>query len=448
MSEYLVVVDAVAPVAQGEPAVTAAGLAQALVGAKHKVTLLSLAASDHVAQLPGMARRLRTVAATARGAALDLPLFEGRSGQAHLYVLGTAMEDRGYAGAVLASAAASLARDGLVKPDVIIGWGEASAASLSTVGASTRLFVLPTGVAGKALNAREWEALGPEALDPLGVRSLAALGAAGAEAVVVPSPSSVRTLEGEPALSGRASDQPLVAARFGCDEPPFDPANDPALPTGFSADAPAGKADCRRALARRTSLALGPRTLLLATGPLDAERGGQAVVNALGRLAKLDVAIVVAAGGDRALTDQANVLAIEHPGKVAVLGGGTPGGDRLLLAGADAYLSTDERDQTGRATGLALRYGTLPIALDRGASSDFLVDHDASSATGSALLVTLTEPFELEGAARRALALKADADRWQDLVRALMRSAPRWSTTVAHLEALVASQARPAVAAG
>src|SRR5687768_14876265 len=103
MAEYLLVVDAVAPVASGDSASAVAGLALSLVAAKHRVTLLSLGAPDAVAKLPGMARRLRTVAATAGGASLDLPLFEGRAalGQAQLYVLGLAGRNRGETCAVL-----------------------------------------------------------------------------------------------------------------------------------------------------------------------------------------------------------------------------------------------------------------------------------------------------------------------------------------------------------
>lgn len=441
MAEYLIVSDAVSPVAEGESALAAAGLARALVAAKHRVTLLSLGAAAHVATLPGMARRLRTVDASVAGTALDLPLFEGRValGQVQLYVLGavaTPGADRGRTCSILATAAAALVRDALIKPDVVIGWGETAAASLSTVGASLRLFVLPEGTVGPPLSVDERADLGSQAaLEALAADSLVALGVAGADVVVVPSPSSLQALEREPALAaGHASDQPIVAVRFGCDELPHDPAGDPALPATFTPDAMAGRAECRRALARRASLALGSRTLLLATGPLDASAGGKAVLEALSRLVRLDVAIAVASGGDRALTDRAAVLGIEHPGKLAVLPQVDAPRWRAVLAGADAVLLTATDDHTGRAAGIAMRYGAMPIVPEVGADADYLVDYDPGSATGNALLYSSLDPFEIEAAVRRALTLRGDPDAWQALARSQLLSAPRWASAAALIE--------------
>jgi hypothetical protein len=439
MAEYLVVSDSVSPVADGEDALAVAGLARALMAAKHQVRVLSIASPETVSRVPGMARRLRTVSASAAGSSFELPLFEGRVplSQAELYVLGAPVGNRGHVASVLATAAASLAKDGLLKPSVLIAWGETAAESLATITAELRLFVLPTGLAGPPLNAEERASLGPNAaLDALSSDSLAALGAAGADTVVVPSPSSLAALERDPALAARASDQPLVAVRFGCDEAPHDPASDPALPTAYGPDALAGKAENRKALARRTSLALGPRTLLLTTPALSSGRGGKAVVEALARIVRLDVAVAVPAGGDRTLTDQIAVLGIEHPGKIAIVPEGGPAGARTLLAGADAILLSDVDDHTGRAAGLALRYGVLPLVPEAGADADYLVDYDSASGTGCALLYSTVEAFEIEGAARRALSLRSNADAWQSLVKALMLSAPRWAATVAMLEAL------------
>jgi hypothetical protein len=435
MAEYLVVSDAVSPISESDAASAVSGLARALVAAKHRVTLLSLAAPEHVARLPGMARRLRTVTASAGGATVELPLFEGQVAQSHLLVLGAPMVNRGQTAALLSSGAASLARDGLLKPQVLIGWGETSAVSVSLLEAPRRLFVLPGGTACPPLTAAERAALGPNAeLEAIAAESLMTLGGVDADAVVVPSPSSRASLERDAALAARASDQPIVAVRLGCDEPPYDPASDGTLAATYSPETPAGKAQCRRALARRASLALGPRTLLLVTAPL-AGAPGVKLLEALGRLARLDVAIAVPAGGDRALTDRAAVLAIEHPGKVAVVGDASPG-DRTLLAGADALLLADADDHTGRVAGFALRYGAMPIAPEGGANSDYLVDHDPASATGCALLYSTIEPFEIEGAVRRALALRSNAEVWQAVVPSLMLAAPRWSGTVTALEAI------------
>lgn len=450
MPEYLLVSDAVAPVVDTDSARSVAGLAHALLAAKHRVTIVSLGAPDHVARLPGMARRLRTVTAKVGERAVELPLYEGRSahGLAQLYVLGAEPTNRGVASAVLATGSASLVGAGLLAPDVVIGWGETSASAVVALPGSTRFYVLPSGVAGPPLTADEREALGSEAsMDAVSATWLVAWGDVGANALVVPSPTAARALERHPALAARASDQPVLPVRFGCDDPPHDPANDPALPAGFTTDALAGKAECRRTLARKAGLAVGPRTLVIAVAAPSSAASSKLLIEALPRLVRLDAVAAISGSSDRATLDQVGVLAIEHPGKIAVAPSG-PGAYRALLAGADALLLTEPADLIGRAAGLSLRYGTLPIAPHEGAAADHLVDYDPESATGSALLYAPGDLFELEGAVRRATALRANADGWMPFVQALMLAAPRWSTTASMLEASAAALTSEAASRG
>jgi starch synthase len=273
---------------------------------------------------------------------------------------------------------------------------------------------------------------------------LVALGSLSANAIIAPSPSAAHAVESDPALADRASDEPFVAIRFGCDDPLHDPASDFTLPANYSAASLDGKAECRRALARRGSLALGARTLLLATTPLRIDHGGEEILSALARLDGFDVAVVIPSSGDRELVDRANILAIEHPGRIAVIGDEDPAEERRIRAAADAILIGDIDDRTGRAAGTALLYGTLPIAADAAASSDYLVDYDPRSASGSAILFPELGAFEIESAIRRAIALRADAELWSALVTGLFASAPRWSTSAALIEEVCAIYDLPA----
>jgi len=379
----------------------------------------------------------------------DLNLHEGKAAlsNAELLVIDAEPGNPGRTAALLGSAVKSLSADGLIAPEVTIGWGETSAVALSATSAAIRLFALPSGRVGHALSGQEAQAMTAQVMTGDGratVGSLAALGSLAANAIITPSPSAARAVESDPELAARAADEPFVALRFGCDDPPHDPASDPALPTNYSAAAPEGKLECRRALARRYSLALGPRTLLLSTAPLRAEHGGDAILAALGRLDGYDVAVAIPAAGDPQLVDRANVLAIEHPGRVAVVGGDDPAEERRLRAASDAILVGEDDDRTGRAAGAALLYGTLPIAIDGGAARDYLVDYDPGSATGSAILFGALLAFDVEGAIRRAIALRADPDLWTPLVKSLFASAPRWASAAAIVEEVCAAYDLPA----
>ena len=433
---YLLIAESVAPLGDSVSAVGAAGLSRALASAGHRTTVLTLAPPEVTGRVPGLARRLRTVSVTVGGRSLELTLFEGRGvlSDAQLLVLAADPGSRAETAALLAGGVRSVTADRLLTPDVTIAWGESAAAALSAVSAAARLFVLPTGHLGPSLAPAEAELLGPLLLgDDSASHSLVALGCLGANAIIAPSPSAARATESDPGLASRASDEPIVPVRFGCDEPPNDPGSDPALPVTFTSSTLSRKAECRRALARRCSLALGPRTLLLVTGPLLRDIGAEAVLESIERLAPFDVATVIVPTGDPEMVERARLLALRQPGRVALFPGSAPTDERFAHGAADAIVLGDDHDRIGRAAGLALLYGTLPIVPDVGANHDYLVDYDPASRTGSAILYSAATPFEIESAVRRALALRADGDIWAPLARALMDSAPRWTATAAAL---------------
>jgi hypothetical protein len=439
MAEFLLVADQVAPVVDGELSGCAAALGLALSVAKHRVTVLSLATPAQASRLPGMARRLRTITTRVGGKDQEVSLYEGRSAvsQCALYVLGANSDNRGRRSALLANAATALVRDQICLPDVVLGWGETSALALACAPAAHAALIVPDGRWDQPLSSDERAELDPD--NPAVAVSngmLVGLGAIEADVVILPCPSAAEAFRRAAELTCRASDQPVTSMRFGCDELPHDPALDPALAATFSPESPSGKQECRRSLVRRTSLAVGPRTLLLATGPLDPARGGCEILESVSRLERADVAVVFPTGGDRALADQANLLAIRSPGKVTIFPDSGSEAERQILAAADAVLLADPDDLTGRAASLALRYGALPLAPNAGASGDYLVDCDVASQTGCGLLYAPADPWGGVGAINRAAALRANLELWQPLLVSLMHAAPRWAATAASLEAL------------
>jgi hypothetical protein len=440
MSDYVIIAEAIAPLAEGTAAAGATGLATAFAASGRRVCVLSQATPEQAARQPGLARRLRTVTASVGGQPVPVSLYEGRAAgsAAHLFVLAVEPASRGRTAALLGSAAAALAADGLFRPSLLVGWGETATGALAAIAGPSsprRIFVLPEGSAGPLLPAEEVAALAEA--DDLGAgRSLLARGIISSDAMVVPSPSAAAALSREPALTALASDQPIAVVRMGCDDAPHDPQSDPAISVHFSAENIAGKSECRRALARRLSLAVGPRTLMVATLPLEPGPEAQAVLAALGQLSGLDISVIVRTGSDRGLAEKAKLLAIQNPGKIAVLAETDPLAGRELLAAADALLLCAEGELTGRSAGLALRYGTLPVAPDAGAFADFLVDFDPGSRTGNALLHGSGNAFELLGALRRAIGLRAQSELWPALPPSLMRNAPRWTSTAALFETL------------
>ena len=140
----------------------------------------------------------------------------------------------------------------------------------------------------------------------------------------------------------------------------------PRCPRNFSAAALSGKAECRRAIARRCSLALGPRTLLLTTGPAASRRRADAILGGHRTAGPFDVATIIVPRGEPEV-GRARAAARAQAARPRRAVPGRRGGDERLARGAaDAILLGDDHDRIGRAAGLALLYGTLPIAPEVG----------------------------------------------------------------------------------
>ncbi|HEX2661132.1 MAG TPA: hypothetical protein VHU40_22785, partial [Polyangia bacterium] len=360
----------------------------------------------------------------------EVALFEGKAqqDQSQLLVAGAVGTSRGESALLLGEAFRALSAEGL-KADVAIAWGETAAPALAASTASVRVFVIPSGRVGDDLTEAEVARLGERGFlsgATSEVRLLASLGAASANAIVAPSPSSARSLEKDRGLADRATDEPVVSLRFGCDDYPNDPAHDSSLPSTFSAKVGIGKVECRKALVRRFSLSADPRTLILGTAPLRRSRGGAKLLEALSAIGALDIAVAIPGDGDPDLLDQARRLAIGAPGRWAFLAAGE-GEERFLRAASDAILFGDKDDRVGRSTGLAQLYGALPICYEGGAARDYLVDYDPASGTGGALLFGSDEPHEIVAAIGRATRLRANTEGAVSLAEGLMSSAPRWS---------------------
>ena len=68
---------------------------------------------------------------------------------------GCAPGSRGWTSALLGAAAGALVRDGVLQADVVIGWGEPSARALAALPATRRVLVVPDGRAGAPLSPEE-----------------------------------------------------------------------------------------------------------------------------------------------------------------------------------------------------------------------------------------------------------------------------------------------------
>ena len=358
-----------------------------------------------------------------------------------MFVLGVAPGSRADATALLGAAANGAGarwRDSRRRRD---RRGQPSARALAALPAARRLLVVPAGRAGAPLTQEERTLLGgADAPDDEAADSLLGQAAMEADAVVVPSPSAARRLARTPALPGARRTSrwwwsALVATRLrtiraliprlritirprmhGQGRVPQGPRAS-ARPCGRAAHAPRGHLAAGRRF-RHRSPAERPRPARRARGrvsPAHRERSRPRRARAHPR----DPEPGPHGGRRRGQHQPARAAGRRRRGR--------------LHRGRQSH-----RPHGGARASL----WRTSIAPDAGAYGDFLVDYDARSATGTALLYAAEDSFELAGAIRRAVALRTERERWDALVTAMLISAPSWRDTSALLESLAEEAAK------
>lgn len=170
----------------------------------------------------------------------------------------------------------------------------------------------------------------------------------------------------------------------GIDPMAWDPRTDAYLPSRFSPDDMAGKADCRAALVKECGLAPAPGACVVGlVSRLVEQKGIDLVLDAVspyiiaGRMQ-----LVVVGSGDLHLEHRLNLLQARHPGWVFVWYGYNEGLAHRLIAGSDALLVPSRFEPCGLTQMYAMRYGTLPIVRFTGGLADTVRDVSTGDGTG------------------------------------------------------------------
>ncbi|TPW20812.1 MAG: starch synthase, partial [Elusimicrobia bacterium] len=163
----------------------------------------------------------------------------------------------------------------------------------------------------------------------------------------------------------------------GLDLEAWDPARDEALPLRYSAkDAKAGKAAAKAALQAALGLAPEPKSFLLASVTrLDAQKGVDIALAAVEPFLSAGAQYALLGSGDPGLENAAKAFAAAHPGRAAYSGRFDDPLGRLLYAASDAFLMPSRYEPCGLGQMIAMRYGSLPVAVRTGGLADTVEPH-------------------------------------------------------------------------
>ena len=169
----------------------------------------------------------------------------------------------------------------------------------------------------------------------------------------------------------------LTGILNGADYDLWDPSRDPWIAHSYSAADLEGKRGNKRDLQRRFGLNEDDGVPLIAScGRLVEQKGVDLLVDAIPRLMRRDVQLVVVGTGERRFGDALTQAAAAFPGRVRAHVGYTEELAHQVEAGADMFLMPSRFEPCGLNQLYSLRYGTVPIVRRTGGLADTVVDVD------------------------------------------------------------------------
>ncbi|HKF78243.1 MAG TPA: glycogen/starch synthase [Candidatus Dormibacteraeota bacterium] len=237
----------------------------------------------------------------------------------------------------------------------------------------------------------------------------------------------------------RAHAHRLYGIVNGIDTEIFDPATDPAIPHGYTADDPSPKALDKAALRTELGLAEGPSPLVAFISRFYEQKGLELIHQALPALTGIDVQLAVMGAGDRRYEDMFRYAAAQHPGRFAAYIGFDSSLAQRLYAGADMLLMPSRFEPCGLAQLIALRYGTIPVVRATGGLADTIQDFDPASDQGFGFSFEPYDAWQLFGTVVRAVETHRHVATWTRLVQRAMREDVSWARSAAQYVALYRS---------
>lgn len=232
----------------------------------------------------------------------------------------------------------------------------------------------------------------------------------------------------------RSKGERVVGILNGLDYESWNPATDKAIAKNFSADAPAGKAECKRALQERVGLPQRSDVPLFGVvSRLDSQKGIRLILDSMPELLSLTNAQIMFLGsGSAQYESEIHGWTSAAGDRVASFIGFNGDLSRQIYAGSDFFLMPSSFEPCGLSQLMAMRYGTLPIARATGGLADTIVNRTNPDWTGY-----LFGPYDkgaMLGAIGRALMDYPNSALWTEAVIRAMRCDFSWERSAARYE--------------
>lgn len=189
----------------------------------------------------------------------------------------------------------------------------------------------------------------------------------------------IQTLDYGTGLDGilRTRSTDLCGVLNGVEYEVWNPAADPHIAENFSRKKMAGKAACKVALQQHCGLPVCDAPLIGVVSRLYWQKGIDLLVDAIDRIADMDVQIAVLGTGDPDLEKALRGAVARHPKKVSATIDFDVPFSHQVFAGSDFFFMPSRYEPCGLSQMYAMAYGTVPIVRRTGGLADTVRNVDA-----------------------------------------------------------------------
>lgn len=292
----------------------------------------------------------------------------------------------------------------------------------------------PTGLEGWGFTHEAHNPFDPGSMEFYGKLSLmkGALTACGAITTVSPRYArEIQTPDYGFGLDGviLANKHKLKGILNGIDADIWNPETDMLIAKNYSADKPAGKAACRRAMLDRFGWKEDGRPVLAFVGRLAEQKGIDIMLGALENLQERARAIIIGSGNEHYNSKLAG-FAEQRPDSVHAITSFSEENAHITYAGSDMLLMPSCFEPCGLSQLIACAYGTIPVVRETGGLADTVFDAD-TNADGNGFVFSEYRTDQLLGAISRALDAYGSPKRWQGILKNAMRKDFSWDASAA-----------------
>jgi starch synthase len=219
----------------------------------------------------------------------------------------------------------------------------------------------------------------------------------------------------------------LIGILNGVDYNEWNPAHDPYLVAHYSADHPAGKRECKRALLKQFYLPEEmDRPLVAIITRLTTQKGIDLLANAIWRILDTGAFFVMLGSGAQSYEDYFQHVRDSRPQQVGVYFGYNTAMAHQIEAGADIYVMPSAYEPCGLNQMYSLKYGTVPIVRGVGGLEDTITNFERTTRQGNGFKFYDYSPDRLVEKFYEALLVYDDKELWQRLQRNGMLADLSW----------------------